>query len=78
MRIQFQLDDETYKALKDIAHSKRTSMSAVVRGILRDHLVVLPRAEARSIETFKFVSSGTSGYRDISERHDEALAEDLK
>ncbi|MHB1457955.1 MAG: hypothetical protein ACYC0V_13680 [Armatimonadota bacterium] len=78
MRIQFQLDDETYCILKDIAHNRGTSMSAVVRGILHDHLVVSPKMETGSIEAFTFVSSGTSRYSDISECHDEALAEDFK
>lgn len=75
---QLHLNEKKHKSLQKIAHDKGTSISAIVRGILHDQLIVSPRTETRSIEVFTFISSGASRYHDISECHNEALIEDFK
>ena len=78
VRTQLQIDEDVYEALRVKAHRERKSMSAVVRDILRDQLGVAgARVRARRGK-LSFVSSGASGLRDTSVRHDEALAEDFR
>ncbi|MCX6375094.1 MAG: hypothetical protein NTU88_03470 [Armatimonadetes bacterium] len=77
VRTQLQIDDATYEALRDTAHKQRKSMSAVAREILQEHLEgTAPRRMKRA--KFTFVGAGASGRKDISVRHDEALAEDFR
>jgi hypothetical protein len=78
VRTQLQIDEKTYDALRVAAHNKRKSMSAVVREILHDYLEDSAETRSRPLQTFTFVSSGSSGRRDISVRHDEALSEDFR
>jgi hypothetical protein len=75
IRTQFQLDKDTYEALRRMAHRKRKSMSSVVRDILRDHFLT---AKKHNSEGLSFVGAGASGRSDISVHHDEALAEDFE
>ena len=76
-RTQLQIDDETYEALRAKAFNERRSMSAVARDLLRESLG-LARPERRPVdEEFTFIGSGSSGLTDISERHDDYLAEDF-
>ncbi|MHB9035911.1 MAG: FitA-like ribbon-helix-helix domain-containing protein [Armatimonadota bacterium] len=77
-RTQLQLDDDTYEALRRRAHLERQSMSAVARKLLRESLGMGQNAQEIRGRTFSFVSSGASGRKDISVRHDEALAEDFQ
>lgn len=77
-RTQVQLDDATYKALKRKAFERGVSMSALLRELLRAEFN--PAPGPRRLESFRFIASGRSeqGHlAPISERHDEALAEDF-
>jgi plasmid stability protein len=71
VRTQVLLDVETRQALRLRAQLEHRSMSAVARDILREGFGAGERAG------FSFISSGASGRKDISERHDEALEEDF-
>ncbi len=78
-RIQIQLDEPIYQALKQKAFERGVSMSALLRELLRERLN--PGPMTRSLNSFNFIGSGCSGQgllSPISERHDEALAEDFK
>ena len=78
-RTQIQLDEPTYRTLRARAFEREMSVSALVRELLRAALRLTP-APRRSLEDFGFVASGTSSgntLEPISERHDEALAEDF-
>ncbi|MDP3064033.1 MAG: CopG family transcriptional regulator [Chloroflexota bacterium] len=77
-RTQVQLDEATYRALKRKAFERGVSMSALLRELLRAEFN--PASAPRRLESFRFIGSGLSeqgGLAPISERHDEALAEDL-
>ena len=78
VRTQMQIDEPTYEKLRETAHRKRKSMSAVVREILHEHLGGTAESRGLAGKTFHFISAGASGYRDIAERHDEALSEDFR
>ena len=78
-RTQLQLDEDTYQVLRARAYEEGTSIAALVREILRQHLGTRPR-ELRRAEDFRFIASGRSVESDmepISERHDEALEQDF-
>lgn len=77
-RTQIQLDEQIYRKLRDEAHAQHTSIAALVRQALSEHLALGPRK--RRLEDFTFIGSGHSKQGDlepVSERHDEALAEAL-
>ncbi len=78
-RTQIQLDETTYEMARRRAFSEGKSMAAVVREALAEYLV--PRAtETLTTDSFTFIGSGRSkpgDPRPLSERHDEALAEDF-
>ena len=77
VRTQLQLDDDLYESLRLRAYRERKSMSTVARELLRGALLP-PEAPARGEEPgFSFVGPGSSGRSDISERHDDYLAEDF-
>ena len=77
-RTQVQLDEVTYQALKRKAFERGVSMSAFLRELLRERLH--PAPVPRHLGMFRFIGSGQSeqgGLAPVSERHDEALAEDF-
>ena len=77
-RTQVQLDEVTYRALKREAFERGVSMSALLRELLREQLN--PAPAPRRLEAFRFIGSGRNQQGElapISERHDEALAEDF-
>lgn len=77
-RTQVQLDEATYRALKRKAFESGISMSALLRELLRQQLN--PAPALRRLESFRFIGSGRSkqgNVAPVSERHDEALAEDF-
>ena len=77
-RIKVQLDETTYQALKRRAFERGVSMSALLRELLRKGLSI--SSMSRSIDDFAFIGSDRSKQEylaPVSERHDEALAEDL-
>jgi hypothetical protein len=78
VRTQLQIDEATYEAVRSRAHRERKSMSAVVREILHEHVHGGPATRAARNRRFAFIGAGASGRKDISVRHDEALAEDFR
>ena len=66
------MDEQTYEALRRIAHRRHSSMSSVVREILHDHLEI---PEGHPSPPLSFIAAGASEHRDTSRRHDEILAE---
>ena len=78
-RTQLQLEEATYEALRSRAYSRGVSMASVIREALAQYLATgSPRP--RGIQDFGFIGSGRSEesvFEPISERHDEALAEDF-
>ena len=77
-RTQIQLDEATYQALKRKAFERGFSMSALLRELVRGQLI--PARVPCSLENFHFIGSGESKQgrlAPVSERHDEALAEDF-
>jgi len=78
-RTQLQLDDDTYQILRAQAYEEGVSIAGLVRKILRQHLFNAPE-RSRNLQEFSFIASGRSEMTDtdpISERHDEALAQDF-
>ena len=78
-RTQLQLDEATYQLLRRRAFERGVSMAALIRQAIRDHLKAGARHSTR-LEDFEFIGvgcSGKAGMEPISERHDEALAEDF-
>ena len=78
-RTQVQLDETTYEMARRRAFSEGKSMAAVIREALAQHLAP-GTAETLTADSFTFIGSGRSkpgGPRPLSERHDEALAEDF-
>lgn len=77
-RTQIQLDDQTYRRLREEAHARHTSRAALVREALRKYLGL--QRKRRSVADFTFIGSGRSHQgqlKPVSERHDEALTEAL-
>ncbi|MBM3948198.1 MAG: hypothetical protein FJ312_02950 [SAR202 cluster bacterium] len=77
-RMQVQLDEATYQVLRRKAFERGISMSSFLRELLR--MEFTPAVAPRRLESFGFIGSGRSrqgGLAPVSERHDEALAEDL-
>ena len=78
-RTQIQLDEPLYELVKQRAYAEDKSMAAVVREAVAQY-VALPAARHASLESFSFIGAGRSqpgGPQPLSERHDEALAEDF-
>jgi plasmid stability protein len=67
-RVQLQLDDAIYNALREVAHKQGKSMSAVAREILHSYFTAEKPVKLRA---FTFIGSGASGRGDISVRHNE-------
>ena len=78
-RTQLQLDEPTYQLLRRKAFEEGMSMAAFIREILHGYLNTAPQ-RPKQLKDFKFIGSGRSQpspLDPISERHDEALAEDF-
>ena len=79
-RTQVQLDEPTYELLRKKAFERCASMSAVIRDALEEYLGAAA-TPPRQLEDFRFIASGRrrqGKLAPISERHDEALAEDFR
>lgn len=75
-RVQIQLDEATYEALRRRAFRRRQSLSAAVREILARHLGANRRRRRPTLADFPWV--GAASVEDpycVSEEHDRALAE---
>jgi predicted DNA-binding protein len=74
-RTQIQMDEETYRRLKEEAHARGASMAELVREALRAYLGLAPKGK-KTLKDFSFIGSGSSKQGDlqpVSECHDEAL-----
>jgi hypothetical protein len=78
-RTQILLDEDTYERLRREAFGKGESMAAFVRNLLKERFAskAKPTPKYRSIKDFTFIGAGRSGLKDLSERHDDYLAEDF-
>ncbi len=75
-RLQIQLDEATYKALRRQAFEKHQSLAATVREVLGQALLSLPPKRKLRLEDFTFIGSFASGSPNrVSEEHDEILGE---
>jgi hypothetical protein len=79
-RTLIQLDESLYEQLKELAHARRISLAGVIRELLAKALGhgAPKKRKKLLISQFKFIGSGRSKEHDISERHDEYLAEDIQ
>ena len=78
-RTQIQLDEKTYALAKQRAFAESKSLAAVIREALA-HYLTTSGGSPGELEGFSFVGSGRSKPDSpipLSERHDEALAEDF-
>lgn len=80
-RTLIQLDESLYEQLKELAHSRRISLAAVIRQLLS---TALGRGGSKAkkkmlISQFKFIGMGRSKGKEklTSEKHDDYLAEDF-
>lgn len=72
-RMQIQLDDATYEALRRLAFARRRSLAATIREILHQALGTVTPAPRR-LEAFTFIGAFASGRADrASEQHDVIL-----
>ena len=79
VRTQIYLDGRDHRSLKREARRAGTSMTGLVRRIVASYLRGGARTEAPSKEeVMRFVGLGSSGRRNVSERHDRALDEALR
>jgi hypothetical protein len=72
--MQLEIDEKTYHALRAAANNRRKTMSAMIRDILHDYLEHTTEPKYKPLQAFTFVSSGSSGHKSTSVRHDEALS----
>ena len=78
IRTQIQLDEATHELVKQRAYAENKSLAAVVRDALTQYLAS-PAGRDAGTDRFTFIGSGRSEPgcpSPLSERHDEALAED--
>ena len=79
IRTQIQLDETTYALAKQRAYAENKSLAAVVRDALDQYLTPSAK-QSGGFEGFTFIGSGQSSPgtpHPLSEKHDEALAEDF-
>jgi hypothetical protein len=70
-KIQIYLDPEVHQDLKERARAEGISLSELIRRVAKDYL----RKEAAPKDYLAIVGLGQSGKADISEKHDEYLAQ---
>jgi metal-responsive CopG/Arc/MetJ family transcriptional regulator len=70
-RIQIYLDPEVHQDLKERARAEGISLSELIRRVAKDYL----RKEAAPKDYLAIVGLGQSGKADISEKHDDYLAQ---
>jgi metal-responsive CopG/Arc/MetJ family transcriptional regulator len=70
-RIQIYLDPEVHQDLKERARAEGISLSELIRRVAKDYL----RKEAAPKDFLAIVGLGQSGKADISEKHDDYLAQ---
>jgi metal-responsive CopG/Arc/MetJ family transcriptional regulator len=70
-KIQIYLDPEVHQDLKERARAEGISLSELIRRVAKDYL----RKEAAPKDYLAIVGLGQSGKADISETHDDYLAQ---
>jgi hypothetical protein len=75
-RTLVQLEESLYQQLRDLAHDRGISLSAIVRELLNKAVRGPAKKKKMKIDQFKFIGSGRSKTPLNSENHDEYLAED--
>ncbi len=74
-RIQIQIDEGTYEALRRRAFLERRSLAGLIRELIRRELHPKARKRLR-MEDFSFIGAGASGEPNrVSEEHDRVLGE---
>ena len=79
IRMQIQLDETTYTLAKQRACAENRSLDAIVNDAL-DHYLTPSANQSARLDGFTFIGSGQSSpgtLHPLSEKHDEALAEDF-
>lgn len=78
-RTQVYLDPEQHRSLREEARARGLSLAELMRRIVRQHLERKKEEPARPRDAYmKVVAIGSSGKRDVSERHDAYLGEALR
>lgn len=73
------LEPDELEALKTRARAERVSLAGLVRRLVRDYLARHDVAPAVPAEAYaRLVALGSSGHRDISQRHDAYLGDAVK
>ena len=73
------MDETTYTLVKQRAHAENKSLAAVIRDALAQYLTS-SNVRTEGLEGFTFIGAGQLNPKSpspLSERHDEALAEDF-
>ncbi len=79
VRTQIYIDGRDHRSLKREARRAGTSMTGLVRRIVASYLRGEGDGGGRGKEeVLRFVGLGSSGRRDVSDRHDRALDEALR
>ena len=79
IRTQIQLDETTYALAKQRACAENKPLDAIVKDAL-DQYLMPPAEQPTGLDGFTFIGSGQSDTdtpHPLSEKHDEALAEDF-
>lgn len=75
-RLQIQLDEATYEALRRRAFQRRRSLSATIRDLLAEQLAGRRERRKLTLKDFPWISSfSRKDPYPVSEEHDRALSE---
>jgi hypothetical protein len=78
-RTMIYLDEDQHRALRREAEAEGVSMTELIRRLVRRHLAEQPSPPAVPPETYlRLVGIGSSGRRDVSERHDAYLGDAVR
>lgn len=78
VRTQVQLTEEQVKALRELSRAQDRSMSAIVRDAVDEAIRHRGMSRRERMErALSVIGKYNSGFTDISERHDDYLAEDF-
>ena len=77
VRTQIQLTKEQAERLKRVAAQRGESMAEVLRSLVDEHLMDEPSRTERLRRALEVPGRFRSGRSDISEKHDDYLAEDF-
>ena len=74
-RAQIYLEEDEYEALRQAAFKKRTSISAILRGLVQVSVIGRARKPAKRYAAGLLEMAGTlhDTKRDVAERHDDYL-----